>query len=1761
MKVKEIIKVPSVETVIQLSSVLSSKDRKKLLNLIETFVVTDEVYKNFEKFFRGIMDKAGSGYFLKGSYGSGKSHFLSAISLLLQHHDMWEFIIKQNKEFKEIYNFLLNKKYLAIKVPLILYRAEENLEQILLKSIEKEFEEQNINVNLSDANKVVTDFFNVVSKKIQDQFRKFLKDNNITDFELSSNEKKALLIKEFTALKSIPFQFFYDREDAFRRILDIMEKNGYSGMIILIDELSEFLRSKSSSVSLDEDIRFLQFLGELSLNDPVWIIGAIQEEIREISNISNKIFTKIKDRYKNRLELTTLHLEELLEKRLIIKKPGNSKALTELYGNFIKSFSLVRINKERFIRIYPLINPTLNILESVTSIFSKQRGIVDFIHFQIKGDKKRGIKGILNEEYDTFITPDKIFDHFENNIQEYIDTNPYYETVFKYYLKNIPSYFSEQKERALAIKIIKILILLKSGPSISPQSVKSIVNMLMYKFSSTDPMLNYEYIYENIIKKFIYQMNYVIEEKKENFTDNLISISIEVNLNIIIDNKMKLTLQSFEKRDETVIEALLNQTRLTFLDVENLMDREYQHTTFYQNTAREGFITVTDLFELSGTDVVNFNRKILKQDKDFFIIIGKPGSGKIDIIKHINSLLKDTDFDIRKNFLFWVPAQINKDKISALKKYYAFLLILEEYKKKSSEQDKKIKEIIAARVENEKVEIRNTFQNSYAGGTFISADSAFRKPEYELLNSDFERLMKDLTGVILDIKYPGHHKIMPHISSYNQFQFQNLIKYFFKATELSFEEANRYNVLPIIEGILIPLQLAQKQGRIFYLKIRPDKSEFLVEYLSLLNNGPVLFNEVYLHFKKGAYGINKTIFLLITAALISAGLIMAEKNNKAIDIDKFDFYSIEIIDMIYPGEIVDAGIQNKLFALNSIFDKKLNKEIFTIDTQNQVWENIVNLKKVDYLNCVEFEQKIENLSNYSIFQNNDIISSTKQDLKEVIEILNNIKVSYNSNKGIETFIQSIPDVETFGRKILFIRLFTLFIKYNFQEYIFSVNYLNKTSIPDKYTELFMFKESLIADLTNFNFVIKENNFDIIKEKFNQFQENYIKLYEQEHERHYNIGSFQKLLDIKKSIFYEIFKKISMIKFISIENDFNRFENIMNQYYNQRCSRLNIEDLRSSITTCGCGFKIGDRPVEINLSEIKKLMEKGIIDYLNELRSKENLEKLTVYIIGLKKINKKDMANNLEEIIKLKTGVKFDRLITKLKYLITYDVIDEINKALMGERVIVEREINELTDKIVDKNIPRKKLIKLFHDWLEGEEATELHDDLFIFVVDKKKAVKLIPAWLKEGLNRIFPLIEILKAAQAFLIINWLSGHKLDIEKNISLILGTGVKNIDVEQVIKLYKDHKDEIETEKFISLNISDDLLNMLEINNKDIDQLMTVLNRELMFDRIRIEIGKKIIEKIISREIVIKDIDEKINYKDDISNAVITAGKIIFIKQQVAKIKNKNDICEWVEKKYLPYISKYELLIGKLSEYNLKYSLIPRAILNSLSKGCEKNIAGEEEFFKERLKQESDLKTLSNWKSRKIDNNINTAIFLFDGMRWDLWKYFKSILLKHDVKILHEDYQFALPPTDTLHQRFAIFHGEYKFDLKIKEDRINTPAVFGNNVVWINCAEYDYKKSIIEDKIRNKNIIILGFNFIDDKLHNQKFGISIFYEELKIIFQEKVIPLLQAMSRDYSTYIISDHGFKSQLNWQRRGEYRYLHGADSPYEVILPDIKIKMI
>jgi hypothetical protein len=81
IKVGDLIEIPEIKTVIQLKDIEESSLRQMIL---DSFVVTTEVMKNLEMILTSFSKTEGKGAFLKGHFGSGKSHFLSILSLLLR---------------------------------------------------------------------------------------------------------------------------------------------------------------------------------------------------------------------------------------------------------------------------------------------------------------------------------------------------------------------------------------------------------------------------------------------------------------------------------------------------------------------------------------------------------------------------------------------------------------------------------------------------------------------------------------------------------------------------------------------------------------------------------------------------------------------------------------------------------------------------------------------------------------------------------------------------------------------------------------------------------------------------------------------------------------------------------------------------------------------------------------------------------------------------------------------------------------------------------------------------------------------------------------------------------------------------------------------------------------------------------------------------------------------------------------------------------------------------------------------------------------------------------------------------------------------------------------------------------------------------------------------------------------------------------------------------------------------------------------------
>jgi len=78
LRISDLINVPPVQTIIRLE-----EGRTRSRSILESFVLTDDVSAHLTILSEAMSKKHGRGFFLQGDFGSGKSHFLAALTAWL----------------------------------------------------------------------------------------------------------------------------------------------------------------------------------------------------------------------------------------------------------------------------------------------------------------------------------------------------------------------------------------------------------------------------------------------------------------------------------------------------------------------------------------------------------------------------------------------------------------------------------------------------------------------------------------------------------------------------------------------------------------------------------------------------------------------------------------------------------------------------------------------------------------------------------------------------------------------------------------------------------------------------------------------------------------------------------------------------------------------------------------------------------------------------------------------------------------------------------------------------------------------------------------------------------------------------------------------------------------------------------------------------------------------------------------------------------------------------------------------------------------------------------------------------------------------------------------------------------------------------------------------------------------------------------------------------------------------------------------------
>jgi hypothetical protein len=1792
MKIKELVDVKDVRTVVQMADI---KDPKLRDFLTESFVITAEVEKVMLSFFGDLVKNEGKGYFLEGNFGSGKSHLLSVISLLLNYRKSWQHILDQkdySNRLKQLSEEVIDQQYITIDLSLVEHSNKEYLEDIVMEEIMKFINENDelSNINFKGEEEFIEKISVIIKNEHQNMLKSFLRENNINERELFQTGNLYLIEKLLERL-NLPYRFSYNRQQIFDQITDIINNYEYDGLIILIDELSEFLRSKPDGRRFNEDIRFMQFLGEYAKRQPCWIIATLQEEIEKTGETTPEAFNKIKDRYPTRFYLTGQHIKELINKRLIEVKEGNINKVKEIYQEFKNSFPTLSFSEEDFVKLYPVHPTAIDLLDNLKPLFSQHRGIIDFIHYRLKGDPSRNIDSMMDSPVENLLTADKIFDHFVGRIREMMETNPYYTKVFKYYKQEIKSLLDEEDQKT-GLKIIKLLILFSISPIDKKYTVEDITNMLFVKITDLDPSINYEYV-EDILNRLYQHGAYLVKQQGEDKKNNKYFIDLEADVNLIIKRRTEYIKSNLFENDKRIFTKLGKQVQEKFLPLNNLFANHRQkRTVTWQNTERKGFLYFLPVREISIDNIKQTAQRLTHDEEDFMLIMSYALDVKQDKKYLKDVLIPELEEEEKNSFAFWFPEELKEKEF--LKDALAKIILLEKYETESSKTSEKVKKQLNSLIKEETDRISKTFRDAYFNGKVVNG---FNEPIVDLDEMGFlpfQRFLNKIVATLLEERYPDHKKINPYQSILTTERMDAVLDEFISSGDIDNLKDISGRVLGVIDAFLKPMGLVKKRKNGVRLTIKPQQNPLIKKLFYNLEDEKTSLEEVYWKLRKGSYGLSRNQFKLLIYSLLYSGYITAYSQSQKISLKNLNARNFNRIKYIGYGELISEEFQAVLSDC-TLLPPRYRKRHFSLPLQQSIWKHLIEKKNELSKDLDRMTYQVERLKNDNNFEEFNL-EQIDGYITKVKELLDEIMVSYSSEEGLERFAskyRNMPNIETYLTKIEQIKYF---LNHNLNDYRNIVNYLKHPDLKipneDKYVNINNFKNNLLVSLTDDSIIYDSDFFSEFKKKFSEFKQQYIDLYQKEHSKQKGNDRFKPILDIKEKQGYQILKSFSDLELISVKDDLIKVDRRISKALNKKCNQNSLNILQDR-PVCDCGFQLGENIELPSKKEIQQTIDSGVKQYINKLKTPEYKEKIEVYLDNMEAAGNKRFARPIRNLLNINLN---KNLYNNLSNILNRNIIKRINSVLSGNISLVERSLDDLYENLINRSFSAQQIREIFKEWLKGSSG--INNKTYVKVTgnlgedinrtEQENKINIITDYVKQK----FPELEIIIKhtdinlfIKLFAVVVWKKSYQINagleelitkiIPENSTVLieelkqdrsLKNSLKEMN-EQIFSNNENHELKKALMKRIDeLDLSQNLIDIISPANIkevleaiDTEPLSQKMIKRLLIQFIKIvenihlnlKEKEKFIKTVKNKQTNLKN-DHLYEYKYNNYSLIIHYFSLERSFSFLDSKDNINDLKEWKEVQ-TDYLSSLEYDYYKIEQLSEKFDVqdvVPSTIKYKKVKQTlgnyqklftnfhdSRDIMGEdhEKFMGNNLVYL--LKERYPSLMKKMNANRGYCLLL-DGMRWDIWKLIKEEIENQlSLRLIEEDSLLALTPTNT-------------------EKQINTLKESGLNINITNQNKVINNYQSLDDNQKSCNEII-KFSYIDDKIHSCKDDYNNFLKEINFQTQNRLIPFLDNMPASSAVLIFSDHGFTINHNFNNKNKYkepRYLHGGKSFHEIIVP-------
>lgn len=1340
-RIGELVALPPVRTVVRMADLDDAHLRGQLL---ATFVVTDEVALALRGLLGAIAAGDGRGAFLRGSYGSGKSHFLAVLGLLCASQEARTAFERSLPPTEEGLRRALARagarRLLIVRISLVGHGEEETLEEVVWQACSRALREEAgrglaESAAGGDGADSLTDLVELVHRRYGTAVEAFLAERGLPDAAALASPGGLRHLEELLDRLNAPFHLRFNRTAALRGMRAIMAERGFDGLFLAIDELSEFLRSKTDGRRFAEDIRFLQFLGEACEGLPAWIVATVQEHIETTGEIPAETFNKIRDRYSLRFHLTGAHVKELIARRLVKKKLGAESFLHQLYRRLHGALGGLPFGEDEFVALYPVHPATVELLDDVRPLFSQHRGAVDFIHYRLAGDPRRGIPSLLEAPAEALLGADAIFDHFRERLAEDVATAPLIDQAYAYFQRELPRLARDAEERALLERIVKILLIGAAAPARRAFSGRELSHLLLYRLTDIDPEANAAYVIE--LLEHLVRAGAYVTRRGGGDAEARYALDLEADAALLVRRRIDQIQATIYDTDGRLISHLapwLIEPHLPLADWADRPHREF--SLLWQRTRRPGVLHFAVEDSLDAAVVRGWQTALASGELEFVFIV-LPPFGAARRQEEGLALLRDglSDPAARRAALCWVPADLAETgRLPELKRALAHALLEGQLAEDATPAGKRLRDHLTGLLPEQKRLAAEILREAYFTGRIIDATGCEVLLPAETGYIPFDRMLERAGHAVLAARYPQHAEIAPAVELLTAGSLQRTIDQLLREGEVSRAGADAA-VSQAIAGFLAPMRLVKRTPGGYRVDVDPGGNPLVAAFFAAMDSseetGRTPLGDVWLSLRLGPFGISRPAFEVLALTLCHAGAITPfSADGRRAPLAQVTAYSLwKSVAAVGAGELVAEELQ-RLLPEAEFIPPRLRKVPLTFTLQRELWDYLTELKKREEDRVAGVLGSLAAAADFEALRAAGL-PEIRAEVERVGAALGEIKVSYTSQEGIERFLAAYRADPHFDSRLKRLQQLEVFLAGDLDRLLHVHRYANDPRLgpalerlargplaggedadpgtglmqPDPSLHELARRQEEFAARTKDPFRVQELLFDraaaerFFKE-FGAWQTAYVAAYRQAHSAALSSARAAPYRRLAEGPAYKALTALETVEILAVPQGRRAIDRQLAAAERRACDRATAEALRVR-PVCECGFPhSGAGPLETPVptpGELQAQIEQALLAALAELRRPENAEKVRAFLAALREAGQERSLGPVRELLALDPAApgaleqavaRIDRASTTL-----------LRRAVLGEQPIAVRDVDQLREALIGRVFTRDRLLEAIEAWL------------------------------------------------------------------------------------------------------------------------------------------------------------------------------------------------------------------------------------------------------------------------------------------------------------------------------------------------------------------------------------------------------------------------------------------------------------------------------